>query len=179
MSEKILIPGQVIPRRGVLYSALNGIDGYDDSEGYGYRDINIEVLIKHNLGTIRFICEKRHLTEEEIKANKEAEEKGMGHEYRRGDKPYLVVGMIHEPERTYSLAGTFALASDIAGLFFAIEKSYRENPDKTTPAYLIVKSIQDMDQYSISNPLYSVPGVRFADLFQVVEYYWNEEKEKG
>ena len=62
---------------------------------------------------------------------------------------------------------------------FELVKSYRENPDKTTPAYLIVKSIQDMDQYSISNPLYSVPGVRFADLFQVVEYYWNEEKEKG
>jgi hypothetical protein len=111
-----------------------------------YRNLCIEISLEHALDTITLVCRKEDLTKEEKGKNKQAKKEI----HRRGDKPYLLIGVIDDGYKGYEgftpENGENRLQLRMHSLFNDLKKFYIMYPDSTHPVLLSIRTVADTDE---------------------------------
>jgi len=121
-----------------------------------YRNLNLEFVLEHpKFGYIRFLCEKKTLSPQEIDENKAAKETGQPQPHWRGNKSYNITGIVYDQDKIKDMSKEETKAKlgiDIADLFINLEEDYKKDP-KTAPIALTITSIGDLFKYMQSNKI--------------------------
>ena len=116
-----------------------------------YRNIHVEMAVEHELGNFRFVCVKEYLTEEQEKGNDEARKQGKDEPYKRGDRPYNLVGLVDDVYKGEDIT-LMDVYARLYHFFDNLRKFYKMFPNETKPVLLSINVIgekqEDFDKYT-------------------------------
>ena len=175
-----------------------------------YRNIYVEISLEHELGNIKLICEKEYLTEEEERKNQEVREEnklieeenaGIDKEnkeknekkpkkekkkipFRRGDKPYNLVGLVDDGYEHPRDITEKNINARLYHYFSNLRRFYEMFPDETKPVLLTINVIaekkEDFDKYTEKTKVYYLdsPTLIIPFLLEFGKYRDHADKAK-